>query len=88
MGTARRGLRRADLVHKVGLVGGGSTLSVLRWRFGAFAFVALTETFQSMTRHWQLALGTAIIVLVLFLPGGLASIGGRFRRTPVAGRRR
>ena len=51
---------------------------------GAFAFIALTETFQSMTRHWQLALGTAIILLVLFLPGGLASIGGRFRRTPVA----
>ena len=48
---------------------------------GAFAFVALTEAFQSMTRHWQLLLGTAIILLVIFLPGGLASIAGRFRRT-------
>ncbi len=48
---------------------------------GAFAFVALTEVFQSMTRHWQLLLGTAIILLVIFLPGGLASIAGRFRRT-------
>ena len=51
---------------------------------GAFAFIALTETFQSMTRHWQLALGTAIILLVLFLPGGLASIPGLLRRAPVA----
>jgi len=52
---------------------------------GAFAFVALTEVFQAMTRHWQLLLGTAIILLVIFLPGGLASIAGRFRRTLVGG---
>jgi branched-chain amino acid transport system permease protein len=50
---------------------------------GAFAFVALTEVFQSMTRHWQLLLGSAIILLVIFLPGGLASIAARFRRTHV-----
>jgi len=48
---------------------------------GAFAFVALTELFEAMTRHWQLLLGTAIIALVIFLPGGLASVAGRFRRT-------
>jgi branched-chain amino acid transport system permease protein len=48
---------------------------------GAFAFVALTEIFQSLTRHWQLLLGGTIILLVIFLPGGLASVGGRFRRT-------
>jgi branched-chain amino acid transport system permease protein len=47
---------------------------------GAFAFVALTEIFQSLTRHWQLLLGGTIILLVIFLPGGLASVGGRFRR--------
>jgi branched-chain amino acid transport system permease protein len=50
---------------------------------GAFAFVALAEVFQAMTRHWQLLLGAAIIALVVFLPGGLASIAGRFRRTLV-----
>ena len=50
---------------------------------GAFAFVALAEIFQAMTRHWQLLLGAAIILLVIFLPGGLASIAGRFRRTLV-----
>jgi branched-chain amino acid transport system permease protein len=37
---------------------------------GAFAFVALTEIFQALTRHWQLLLGGAIILLVIFLPGG------------------
>ncbi len=50
---------------------------------GAFAFVALTEVFQAATIHWQLLLGTAIILLVILLPGGLASIAGRFRRTLV-----
>ena len=50
---------------------------------GAFAFVALTEIFQALTKHWQLLLGAAIILLVIFLPGGLASVAGRFRRTLV-----
>ena len=50
---------------------------------GAFAFVALTEIFQALTKHWQLLLGGAIILLVIFLPGGLASVAGRFRRTLV-----
>jgi branched-chain amino acid transport system permease protein len=50
---------------------------------GAFAFVALTEIFQALTNHWQLLLGAAIIVLVIFLPGGIASVAGRFRRTLV-----
>lgn len=50
---------------------------------GAFAFVALAEIFQALTTHWQLPLGAVIILLVIFLPGGLASIAGRFRRTLV-----
>ena len=52
---------------------------------GAFAFVALTEVFQALTRHWQLLLGGAIILLVIFLPGGLASVASRFRRTLIGG---
>jgi branched-chain amino acid transport system permease protein len=52
---------------------------------GAFAFVALTETFQALTNHWQLLLGTAIVLLVIFLPGGLASVAERFQRTLVGG---
>jgi branched-chain amino acid transport system permease protein len=47
---------------------------------GAFAFVALQELYQSVTAHWQLLLGATIILLVIFLPGGLASVGGRFKR--------
>lgn len=50
---------------------------------GAFAFVALQELFSSLTTHWQLLLGGAIVLLVIFLPGGLASVAGRFKRTLV-----
>ena len=48
---------------------------------GAFAFVALSEIYQSVTTHWQLLLGATIILLVIFLPGGLASVTRRFQRT-------
>ncbi len=48
---------------------------------GAFAFVALQELFSSITTHWQLLLGGTIILLVIFLPGGLASVMNRFERT-------
>lgn len=46
---------------------------------GAFVFVALQEIFSSVTKHWPLLLGATIVMLVMFLPGGLSSIGGRFR---------
>jgi branched-chain amino acid transport system permease protein len=48
---------------------------------GAFAFVTLQELFSSVTIHWQLLLGATIILLVIFLPGGLASVMSRFERT-------
>jgi branched-chain amino acid transport system permease protein len=48
---------------------------------GAFVFVALQELFSSVTTHWQLLLGGTIILLVMFLPGGLASVMNRFKRT-------
>jgi branched-chain amino acid transport system permease protein len=41
---------------------------------GAFVFVALQELFQSLTQHWQLPFGAAIILLVMLLPGGV--LGG------------
>jgi branched-chain amino acid transport system permease protein len=50
---------------------------------GAFAFVALEEIYSSVTTHWQLLLGATIILLVIFLPGGLASVTKRFERTLV-----
>jgi branched-chain amino acid transport system permease protein len=48
---------------------------------GAFVFVALQEVFSSVTTHWQLLLGGTIILLVIFLPRGLASVMKRFERT-------
>src|SRR6266700_2913051 len=54
---------------------------------GAFVFVALQELYSSVTTHWQLLLGGTIIVLVIFLPGGLASVATRFRRTLIGGER-
>lgn len=50
---------------------------------GAFVFVALQELYSTLTTHWQLPLGITIIALVIFLPGGLASIALRFRRRTV-----
>jgi branched-chain amino acid transport system permease protein len=41
---------------------------------GAFLFVALQELFQTLTNHWQLPFGAAIILLVMALPGGV--LGG------------
>ena len=52
---------------------------------GAFAFVALQEVYSSLTTHWQLLLGATIIALVIFLPGGLASVAGRFKRKLIGG---
>ncbi len=52
---------------------------------GAFAFVALQEVYSALTTHWQLLLGATIIALVIFLPGGLASVVGRFKRTLIGG---
>jgi branched-chain amino acid transport system permease protein len=52
---------------------------------GAFAFAALQEIFQALTIHWQLLLGTAIVLLVLFLPGGIATVSQRLKRLLVGG---
>jgi len=52
---------------------------------GAFAFVALQEIYSSLTTHWQLLLGATIIALVIFLPGGLASVAAKFKRTLIGG---
>ena len=50
---------------------------------GAFVLVLLEELFSSLTKHWQLLLGAAIVLLVLFLPGGLGNLYGRVRRALV-----
>jgi len=46
---------------------------------GAFALLLMEELFSSLTRHWQLWLGSAIVALVLFMPGGLSRLHSRLR---------
>lgn len=48
---------------------------------GAFAFTGMQEVFASWTKHWQLVMGGVIVAAVLFLPGGLAAIPGRIKRS-------
>jgi branched-chain amino acid transport system permease protein len=44
---------------------------------GAFVFVGLQELFSDWTKHWQLLMGGVIVLVVLFMPGGLAALPGR-----------
>ena len=46
---------------------------------GAFAFILLKDVFMTYTDWWQLWLGITIVLFVLFLPGGLASLPSRFK---------
>lgn len=54
---------------------------------GAFSFVLLQEFFSSeflfgsWARHWQLAMGIFIVLMVLLLPNGLAGLLRRFGRS-------
>lgn len=48
---------------------------------GAFAFTGLQEIFAAWSKHWQLLMGGVIVAAVLFLPGGLAAIPGRIKRS-------
>lgn len=44
---------------------------------GAFVFVGLQELFSDWTKHWQLLMGGVIVLVVLFMPGGLAALPAR-----------
>lgn len=46
---------------------------------GAFAFVLVKELLMSYTQLWQLWFGVVIVLVVLFLPGGLISLGERLK---------
>jgi branched-chain amino acid transport system permease protein len=46
---------------------------------GAFAFILLKDVFMTYTDWWQLWLGITIVLFVLFLPGGLASLPNRLK---------
>lgn len=48
---------------------------------GAFVFTGMQEIFGAWSKHWQLLMGGTIVAAVLFLPGGLAGIPGRIKRS-------
>lgn len=58
---------------------------------GAFAFEGLHHVFTTLTPHWELPLGLAVILIVLLLPNGIAGaierFGDRSSRRPGAERR-
>jgi branched-chain amino acid transport system permease protein len=47
---------------------------------GAFTFVLLQELLSSYSKLWHLWLGIAIVLIVLFLPGGMFSLFDRIKR--------
>lgn len=55
---------------------------------GAFSFVLIQELFSSealfgtLAKHWQLAMGTFIVLIVLLLPNGMAALLNPARRAP------
>lgn len=59
---------------------------------GAFAYVLVQEFFSHealfgvYAKHWQLSMGSFIVLVVLLLPGGLAGLLEKFDRKPVAER--
>ena len=53
----------------------GGTRSLLGAVLGAFFVTIVQLVISSYTEHWQLLLGAVFIAVVLFLPGGLVSLG-------------
>jgi branched-chain amino acid transport system permease protein len=47
---------------------------------GALAMLALEIAFQGVTKHWQLLMGGFIVLVALFLPGGLIGLASAWRR--------
>lgn len=41
---------------------------------GAFSLMVLEESFQAVTKHWQLLTGVVIVLVALYLPRGLAGL--------------
>jgi len=57
----------------------GGMGNLLGAALGALAFVGMQEVFSDLTKHWQLMMGTVIVLVVLGLPGGLAGLPARVR---------
>jgi hypothetical protein len=51
---------------------------------GAFVLVLLHDQVQDITVHWQLVQGVFVILVVLFLPHGVAGLVARLGRRDAA----
>jgi branched-chain amino acid transport system permease protein len=60
------------------ILGGVGTL--LGPVFGAIALLGLESTIAGWTEHWQFVLGIVLVLLVLFVPGGLQRVFALLRR--------
>jgi branched-chain amino acid transport system permease protein len=67
----------ANVLLMVILGGSGTPFGAI---LGAFAFILLEDAFSLATKHWLLLMGGFVILIVMLLPGGLASAGTRWRR--------
>jgi branched-chain amino acid transport system permease protein len=45
---------------------------------GAFAFEAFLHVFKDITKHWQLLMGSFIVLVVIFAPRGLLGLVEKF----------
>jgi branched-chain amino acid transport system permease protein len=52
---------------------------------GAFAMLTLEIAFQGVTKHWQLLMGGFIVLVALFLPGGLIGLATAWKRRRESG---
>lgn len=66
--------RSGELIFMVVLGGLGSIFGPV---FGAFAFLLLEEVLSDFTIHWQIIFGPFLILVVLFLRGGINSLLGK-----------
>lgn len=75
----------ANVLLMVILGGMGNLTAVL---LGTALFIALQEFLPNLLPHWQLAMGLTIVLIVLFLPGGLAATPKRIRSLLLGGEAR
>jgi branched-chain amino acid transport system permease protein len=57
----------------------GGTGTLFGPAYGAIALIGLETVLAAWTEHWQVMLGPILILIVLFLRGGLGSIVGLLR---------
>ena len=70
-----------NLVFMTLLGGFGSFFGPL---LGAFVFIHLQDAIMSAFPYWRLVFGAILAALVIFAPGGLAGLAGRWRPRPPA----